>query len=73
MEQYVRLDVSLKETHFCVMDGAGDVVSRGRDATQPALLAQALARHALSARVVTEVTRQVAICGQQLSCPSGRY
>ena len=36
MDHYVGLDVSLKETHFCVVDGAGEVVSRGRDATQPA-------------------------------------
>jgi len=27
MEQYVGLDVSLKETHFCVMDAAGEVVA----------------------------------------------
>ena len=52
MEQYVGLDVSLKETHFCVVDGAGAVLARGREATQPELLAAALARHAPAARVV---------------------
>ncbi|NNG03491.1 MAG: hypothetical protein HKM95_05245 [Inquilinus sp.] len=52
MEQYVRLDVSLKETHFCVVDGSGAVLARGREATQPELLAAALERHAPAARVV---------------------
>jgi len=52
MEQYVGLDVSLKETHFCVVDGAGAEVARGREATQPELLARALVRHAPGARVV---------------------
>jgi transposase len=52
MEHYVGLDVSLKETHFCVLDERGAIVARGREATHPELLAQALGRHAPSARVV---------------------
>jgi hypothetical protein len=28
MEHYVGLEVSVKETHFCVMDELGDVVAR---------------------------------------------
>lgn len=52
MDHYVGLDVSLKETHFCVVDGAGELVARGREATHPELLAQALSRHAPEARVV---------------------
>jgi transposase len=52
VDHYVGLDVSLKETHFCVLDGTGAVVFRGREATQPELLAQALSRHAPAARVV---------------------
>jgi len=52
VEHYVGLDVSLKETHFCVMDGTGEVVARGREATHPELLSRALARHAPAARVV---------------------
>ena len=38
MEQYIGLDVSLKETHICVVDGSGAVVARGREVTQPELL-----------------------------------
>lgn len=52
MEQYVGLDVSLKETHFCVVDAAGNEQVRGREVTHPELLVSALARHAPSARVV---------------------
>jgi hypothetical protein len=42
MEQYIGLDVSLKETHICVVDGAGGVVARGREMTHPELLAKAI-------------------------------
>ncbi len=44
MKQYVGLDVSLKETHICVVDESGTVVARGREATQPELLAAAIRR-----------------------------
>ena len=43
MEQYIGLDVSLKQTHICVVDGRGVVLARGREATQPELLARAIA------------------------------
>lgn len=46
MDHYVGLDVSLKETHFCMLDGTGGVAARGREATHPELLALAPSRHA---------------------------
>ena len=52
MEHYVGLDVSLKETHICVVDGKGKVLARGREATQPELLAKAINDLAPAARVV---------------------
>ena len=52
MEQYVGLDVSLKETHYCVVDATGVELARGREVTRPDLLAAALSRVAPSARVV---------------------
>jgi len=52
MEQYIGLDVSLKETHICVVDGAGAVLARGREATQPELLAKAIEALAPAVRVV---------------------
>ncbi len=42
MEHYIGLDVSVKETHICAVDGKGEVVGRGREVTQPELLAQAI-------------------------------
>jgi transposase len=52
MEQYVGLDVSVKETHICVVDETGAVVARGREATHPELLAALLGTLAPAARVV---------------------
>ncbi len=52
MEQYVGLDVSLKETRYCVVDADGVELARGREVTRPDLLAAVLARSAPSARVV---------------------
>jgi transposase len=39
MEQYVALDVSLREISICVMDGEGAVLFEGKVAAEPALLA----------------------------------
>ena len=68
MEQYVGLDVSVKETHFCVMDGAGVELARGREETRPDLLVAALWRHAPGARVVVlETGGQSSWLQQELS------
>ncbi len=37
MEQYVGLDVSLKETHYCVVDADGVELARGREVTRASL------------------------------------
>ena len=52
MEQYIGLDVSLKETHICVVDGSGKVACRGREMTRPDLLARAIRHLAPSAALV---------------------
>jgi transposase len=49
MEHYIGLDVSLKETHICVVDASGALVARGREITQPELLALEIKRLAPSA------------------------
>jgi transposase len=49
MDQYIGLDVSLKETHICVVDASGALVARGREITQPELLALEIKRLAPSA------------------------
>ena len=51
MAQYIGLDVSVKETHICVVDGGGEVLARGREATQPELPAAAIGKLAPHARV----------------------
>jgi transposase len=40
MEQYVALDVSLKEISVCIIDGNGDIVFEGKTAAEPATLVQ---------------------------------
>jgi hypothetical protein len=49
MAQYVRLDVSLKETKLHVLDEAGNRVWRGRCATDPGAIAAAVHRYAPTA------------------------
>ena len=44
MGYYVGLDVSLKSTHICVLDGERRVVWRGVSDTQIAMIAEHLAR-----------------------------
>ena len=44
MEDYVGLDVSLKSTHICVLDGERRVIWRGVSDTQIAMIAGHLAR-----------------------------
>ena len=45
MEEYIGLDVSQKETHICVVEGAGAVLARARETTHPELLAASIRRH----------------------------
>lgn len=49
MTQYVELDVSMKETKLHVLDEAGKRVWRGRCASEPAAIAEALRRYAPTA------------------------
>jgi transposase len=46
MEQYVALDVSLKEVSVCIIDSKGAVVFEGKTATQPATLVALIRRNA---------------------------
>ena len=50
MELYVGMDVSLKETSICVVDGKGEIVSEGTVISEPAAIAafiKAKARNAV--------------------------
>ncbi len=47
MGEYVGFDVSKEETAFCVMDAAGKVLARGKVASDPKALFEALREHCL--------------------------
>ena len=40
MELYVGMDVSLKETSICVVDGSGEIVSEGTVISEPEAIAE---------------------------------
>src|SRR5215471_117291 len=50
MEVYVGLDVSLKETSICVVDGSGKIVSEGKVLSEPLALAEFLRAKAGNAK-----------------------
>ena len=55
MVEYVGLDVSKEVTAFCVKDAAGEVLARGKVASDPAALFEVLKEHCLCpARIVVE-------------------
>ncbi len=55
MTEYVGLDVSKEETTFCVKDGDGEILARGKVATDPRALFEALREHCLyPGRIVME-------------------
>jgi len=50
MELYVGLDVSLKETSICVVDGKGEIVSEGTVISEPAAIAAFIKEKAMGAK-----------------------
>ena len=50
MEVYVGLDVSLKETSICVVDGSGEIVSEGTVVSEPLAIAEVLKAKAENAK-----------------------
>ena len=55
MSEYVGFDVSKEETSFCVKDVSGKILSRGKVATDPATLLEALRDHCVCpSRIVLE-------------------
>src|SRR5690242_8635934 len=59
MEQYVALDVSLRDVSVCVIDGKGAVVFEGKVAAEPAALVgliRAKAKHAARVGLETGAT-----------------
>ena len=50
MELYVGLDVSLKETSICVVNGKGEIVSEGTVISEPAAIAAFIEKKAMGAK-----------------------
>ena len=50
MELYVGMDVSLKETSICVVDGKGEIVSEGTVRSDPAAIAGFIETNAVGAK-----------------------
>ena len=48
MELYVGLDVSLKETSICVVDGSGEIVCEGAVLSEPEAIAKFVKYHRIS-------------------------
>ena len=57
MEYFAGLDVSMKETHVCVVAREGDIVLETSTSTLPEAIAAALARAPSCQRVVLETGR----------------
>jgi transposase len=57
MEYFAGLDISMKETHICVMDREGNVVRETKAATLPAAIAVELAKAPVTQRIVFETGR----------------
>lgn len=52
MKHYIGLDVSLKETHICIVDYDGQIVWQGEAITSPAAISKALAPYHNTIEVV---------------------
>jgi transposase len=57
MEHYIGLDISMKETHICVMDRDGKVVLEAKAATSTAAIAAELTKAPAVQRIVFETGR----------------
>ncbi len=50
MERYVGMNVSLKETSMCVVDGSGEIVSEGTVISEPEAIAGFIKTKAVGAK-----------------------
>ena len=57
MEYFVGLDISMKETHICVMDREGKVALEAKAATSTSAIAVELAKAPAAQRIVFETGR----------------
>src|SRR5471030_2168555 len=67
MEYFAGLDVSMEETHICVLDREGVVVHEAKAASRPEAIADELARAPSCRRVVFETGRMAPMLFHGLS------
>ena len=61
MEYFAGLDISMKETHICVVDRDGKVVSEAKAATSAAAIAAELAKAPAVRKARVALARRLAI------------
>ena len=71
MEYFAGLDISMMETHICVMDRDGKVALEAKAATSAAAIAAELAKAPTAQRIVFE-TGRMATTGIDTLTSSGR-
>ena len=59
MEQYVGMDVSLKETSICVVDASGEIVSEGTVISEPAAIAEFVEAEAVDSTALRRMRRKI--------------
>jgi hypothetical protein len=67
MDYFAGLDISMDETHFCVLDREGVVVYEGKTASTAAAIVGALAKAPSCRRIVFETGRMAPILFHGLS------
>ncbi len=81
MELYVGMDVSLKETSICVVDGSGRIVSEGTVNSEPAAIAEFIKSKAGSAKRIgletgpttTWLWHELRVLGLPVICIDARH
>lgn len=61
MEYFAGLDVSMEETHLCVVDRDGKIILEARTPTTPKTIAAALAKGPSVERVLFETGRMISV------------
>ena len=67
MDYFAGLDVSMEETHVCVLDREGAVIHEGKAASTPEAIADGLARAPSCRRIVFETGRMAPMLYHGLS------
>ena len=62
MDYFAGLDISMDETHVCIVDREGAVIHEGKSASTAGAIADELAKAPSCRRIVFETARMAPIC-----------